>query len=86
MITTYRYKFTVQWVPDETEETVSSIERGYVFGRTYMDALEHLVDMYGEEQIENINLALDGDNDIVVLEDDMKDFNVDWEGPAVNYF
>ena len=83
MITTYRYKFTIQWAP---EETASTIERGYVFGKTYMDALERLVDMYDEEQIENVHLALDGDNDIVILEDDMKDFNVDWEGPAVNYF
>ena len=83
MITTYRYKFTVQWV---AEETIKSIERGYVFGRTYMDALERLTDTYGEDQIENVHLALDGEDDIVVLEDDMKDFNVDWEGPAVNYF
>ena len=84
MITTYRYKFTVQWVTEETAK--SNIERGYVFGRTYMDALERLTDTYGEDQIENVHLALDGEDDIVVLEDDMKDFNVDWEGPAVNYF
>ena len=83
MITTYRYKFTVQWV---AEEIIKNIERGYVFGRTYMDALERLTDTYGEDQIENVHLALDGEDDIVVLEDDMKDFNVDWEGPAVNYF
>ena len=83
MITTYRYKFTIQWVEDET---IKSIERGYVFGATYNDALEHLTDKYGEDQIENVHLALDGEDDIVILEDDMKEFNVDWEGPAVNYF
>ena len=82
MITTYRYKFTVQWV----EDPFRNIERGYVFGKTYTDALDRLIDAYGEDQIENVHLALDGDSDIVVLDDCMKDFNVDWKGPAVNHF
>ena len=82
MITTYRYKFTVEWV----EDTTRSIERGYVFGATYMDALERLTDMYGEDQIENVYLGLDGENDVIILEDNMNSFNTNWEGPAINGF
>ena len=57
----YKIKMYVEDI-NEFEE-----EDGYTFGTNYADALEKLIEYYGENEIENFTLEYIGDRPIIIL-------------------
>lgn len=79
----YRYKFTVEF-NDEIYGDPCNICCGYVFGDTLIEATKKVADYYGETDIARLFLEPDCGDQLIVLQENMKNFNTDWVGPAQN--
>ena len=78
-----RYKYTVEFFDEYTEKI--AYQGGYVIGGSYKEAVENIEKYYGDT-IEKLCLKTECDDHVIVIKDKMEDFNINWEGPAKNYY
>ena len=78
-----RYRFTVEFW-DEFDKKMK-IEGGYVIGDNFAGAMEQINKYYGES-IEQIHLKPECDSSVIIAQEDMDDFDINWKGEAKNFY
>ena len=78
-----RYKYAVGFFDEFVEKIV--YQGGYVLGGSCKEAVENIEKYYGDT-IEKLYLEPECDDHVIVIKDKMEDFDVNWEGPAKNYY
>lgn len=84
-----RYKFTVEWYNEYYDGTKeyggqAQVDRGYVEGESIVEAVNKIAKYYGSETIEKLFLEPITNDSILIVEEDVHNFNTNWEGPAKN--
>ena len=84
-----RYRYTVEWYNEYYDETKeyggqTQVDCGYVEGETLVNAVTKLTKYYGDKEINKLYIEPETDNCVLVIKEDINEFDINWEGPAKN--
>lgn len=71
------YGYKVKYFNDGTNEIIT--ERGVLMENYFADAMNALVEMYGEQELEDVNIYFIEECVTVVTEETLRDIYAQWE-------
>lgn len=82
-----RFKYTVEFWDDADDDFGHGhmrIDQGYVMAESFESAMAILNKYYGE--IEQIHLHPECDGEIIIMHEDVGNFDWNWQSPAKNFY
>lgn len=84
-----RYRYTVEWYNEYYDMNKeyggqTQVDCGYVESESLVEAVTKLTKHYGDKEIDKLYIETETNDSVIVIKEDINDFDINWEGPAKN--